>query len=303
MSRAMKILYYCPEYYSPIHGGRTHAREFLRALRKMPGVNKADVWPDEHATTETTRSRVIKRSFIPQGLRKFIACFTPRYHLTRQICREIENGGYNCLIIRVAGHRNIVLKKIKRMYPTVTVCLEINALRFLEEFPNVWFRSLWQKIEVMRFKYADKISVVSDNLKQYLEGRGISEKKIFVNPNGVNEEIFNADRSASLRSKIRTNLDIPKEAFVLGYVGGMERFRRLPEVVEYVAAIRRMGNKRLFLLLIGDGDDMPAVLDKIKENSDALEGWSKLVGWVDYERVPEIMSCFDAAIFPFTQAY
>ena len=39
----------------------------------------------------------------------------------------------------------------------------------------------------------------------------------------------------------REEYGIPKSAFLLGYVGGMESFRRLPEVVGYICQVTPAG--------------------------------------------------------------
>ena len=57
------------------------------------------------------------------------------------------------------------------------------------------------------------------------------------------------------------------------------------------------------MVLVGDGEDMPRVSAKIKQGGPRSESHVKLMGWVDYERVPYIMASFDIAIFPFTKTY
>ena len=298
----MRILYYCPEYSSQKHGGSTHAREFLSALRRHPDVEKADIWPEAESSDEATE-KPPQRVRVDGKLRQFTRCFKPRYQLTYDLCRVLDGGNYDSLIIRVAGHRNLLLKKIKDNFPSLSVFLEVNALRFQEEYSDIWFRKFWQKLEVRRFKYADRISVVSMNLKEYLLEKGVPVLKIMVNPNGVNETIFDAEKLADSKNKIRSSLGIPNDALVIGYVGGMESFRRLPEVVERIMAIAENANRELFLVLVGDGEDMPRVSAKIKQGGPRSESHVKLMGWVDYERVPYIMASFDIAIFPFTKTY
>jgi len=298
----MRILYYCPEYSSQKHGGSTHAREFLSAVRRHPDVEKADIWPEVELLDEAIEKSP-QRVRLEGKLMRFVRCFKPRHQLTYDLCRVLDGGNYDSLIIRVAGHRNLLLKKIKYKFPSLSIFMEVNAMQFQEEDPDIWFRKFWQKLEVRRFKFADRISVVSMNLKEYLLERGVPVLRIMVNPNGVNETIFDAEKLAASKSEIRSSLGIPNDALVLGYVGGMESFRRLPEVVERIMAIPENGNRELFLVLVGDGEDMPAVLAKIKQGGYHSESHVKLMGWVDYERVPYIMASFDIAIFPFTKPY
>jgi len=202
------------------------------------------------------------------------------------------------VIIRT-GTRLPSVGKIKRACPDTLVCLEINSAYFDEEFQGLPLRHVFQKWEVARFRRADIIFVVSAYLKGYLEARGITGEKIQVNQNGVTTEITDLSKVEDVRQRY----GIPAEAFVIGYVGGMERFRRLPQVVEYVAQLRRDGHTDIYLLMVGDGADMQAVRAAIAAEHDVLQGAVILTGWVPHADVPGFLATFDLAIFPFTNAY
>jgi glycosyltransferase involved in cell wall biosynthesis len=141
--------------------------------------------------------------------------------------------------------------------------------------------------------------VVSSYLKSYLVDRGIPAEKILVNHNGVNTEAVNLSDIPDVREEY----GIPANAFVVGYIGGMETFRRLPEVIGYFAQLRRNGNDDLVLLIVGDGEDMPDVKAAIKANNDILGGTVKLAGWLENSELPKFLRTFDLAIFPFTNDY
>ena len=141
--------------------------------------------------------------------------------------------------------------------------------------------------------------VVSSYLKTYLENRGIPPERILVNQNGVNAESMNL---AGVQD-VREDYDIPANAFVVGYVGGMETFRRLPEVVGYIAQLRQSGNDDLYFMIVGDGKDMPAIMAAIEAHRDVLNGAVKLAGWQEQSELPKFLKTFDLAIFPFTNDY
>ena len=230
----------------------------------------------------------------------FLQFFKPGIDLTNQLIEEIQRGVFDTLIIRTG--RNLILSRIKRAVPRLVICLEINSFKFVEHFQKIWFRSLWQSLEVKCLEKADCFVVVSSYLKSYLSSRGIDESKILVNPNGVNFSIFRG-RDTFDRQGLRLAHKIPRKAFLLGYVGGMEPFRRLPEVIEQVAGLRRNGQHDIFLMIIGDGKDMLRVVEAIEKNKDVLDGWVSCLGWQPYERIPEFIAMFDIAIFPFTNPY
>ena len=299
----MRILYYCPEYFCR-HGGRTHARGFFDALRKLPAVSASFLYPTsdpqdtQQNNSDNRESPRGKLWFLPHTLRQIIRYFKPKRYLTRNLIREINKNACDAIIIRT-GMNLPSLKDINNSCPDALVCLEINSAYFDESFPGIPFRSVFQRWEVARFNRADAIVVVSSYLKSYMESRGVSPNKLLVNQNGVNT--VNIDRTRP--SDIRKRYGIPQNAFVLGYIGGMEPFRRLPEVISYVAMLRRAGNHDIFLLMVGDGRDMPAVKAAIRAEGDILENSVKLTGWQEHSEATKCLAMFDIAIFPFTNPY
>lgn len=58
------------------------------------------------------------------------------------------------------------------------------------------------------------------------------------------------------------------------------------------------------MLIIGDGADKSNILKRIRANHVVLDGWISCPGgWVPYEKIPQIMSLFDVAIFPYSNPY
>jgi len=236
--------------------------------------------------------------FFPQTLRKIINYFKSKPALTRALINELNRNGCNALVIR-AGVQLPMLRQIRKACPATSICLEINAAYFDEKFSRIPLRYLLQKWEAARFNQADSIVVVSSYLKTYLVERGVSPEKILVNQNGVNAVA--TDRNDM--SNVRERYGIHKNAFVIGYIGGMESFRRLPEVVNHIAELRRAGNKDICFLIIGDGADMPAVQAAIKAEQDVLGDSVKLAGWQEHGEIPGFLATFDIAIFAFTNPY
>jgi glycosyltransferase involved in cell wall biosynthesis len=175
----------------------------------------------------------------------------------------------------------------------------MNSAYFDEHLPKLPLKSVFQYWEVHRFKRADAVTVVSSYLRGYLEERGIPAEKILVNQNGVNPEIANITAAGDVREQY----DIPRDVFVIGYIGGMEPFRRLPEVVRYIADLRRAGNRDVYLLLVGDGAEMPAVRTALEAERDVLQNSVILTGWVPHSEVPRYLATCSLAIFPFTNDY
>jgi len=298
----MRILYYCPEYYFN-HGGRIHARGFFGALEKLPEVSACFIYPKngqqnaERNGHEKSPSRE-RLWFLPPTLRRIVRFFRPRQALTRKVIDEIMANQCDALVLRT-GVEQPSIKEIRKACPEVVICVEVNSAHFDEAFPGIPLRSLFQAWEVRRLNQADAITVVSTYLKIYLQNHGVAPEKIIVNQNGVDES---AVKHTGL-SSIRGHYGIPQDAFVIGYIGGMETFRRLPEVIRYITELRKAGNDDIYFLLVGDGVDMPMVQDVIKTNHNILSDAVKLVGWQEHAEIPNYLAAFDIAIFPFTNAY
>ncbi|MFQ5642238.1 MAG: glycosyltransferase family 4 protein [Thiogranum sp.] len=298
----MKILYYCPEYYCR-HGARTHARGFFDALAVLPSVSESCIYPGcdpaedagEKSVTTPERGRL---RFLPATVRQLVRYFLPRRGLTRALINEIHTHGCDALVIRTDTGQPMI-GAIKKACPDTTVCLEINAADFDEAYFDVPFRSFFQKWEVRRYDRADGMVVVSSYLKNYLEERGVRPEKILVNQNGVSTAVV--DRGGATHA--REDYGIPGDAFVIGYIGGMEPFRRLPELVHRIAELRRAGNDDIYFLIVGDGADMPAVRAAIEAGQDDLRDSVKCVGWREHAEIPKFLATFDLAVFPFTNAY
>lgn len=300
----MKVLYYCEEYYCS-HGGRTHAREFFGALKNLHGIKQADIFPRSNIAdipgARHSDKKGGKLRWLPTSWQTFIRCFVPRTALAKQLEQELCSKGYDYVLIRTSFQRNIMLNRLKKNFPEISLVLEINSAYFDEKFHTIWLRKLWQFIEAQRYKRADRIVVVSTYLKEYLVMRGVPDAKICVNPNGVNPTLFDHQVLAE-KSVQRHTWGIPESAFVLGYVGGMESFRRLAEIIERFAGMR-FQDRTLYLLLVGDGEDMPKVKATIAKHKNTLDDSVLCLGWQPYEKVPGIISTFDIAIMPFTNPY
>ena len=298
----MRILYYCPEYYSQ-HGGRTHARGFYAALKELPEVSDTCLYPEDDPGPplkgdESGGASSGRLWFLPQVLRKILRFFRPRPGLDREITDIIKEKRCNALVVRT-GVIQPSFRQIRKYCPDTIICAEVNSAYFDEEFSGVPFRSILQKREAMRFDEAHVITVVSSQLKSYLEGQGISSDKIMINQNGVDITAVTCSEPRDVRAEYQ----IPEDGFVIGYIGGMEAFRRLPEVIRYMAAIREAGHDDIYFIIVGDGTDMSAVRKEIEKHKHQLQDTVILTGWLDHAEIPAFLKAFDMAVFPFTNAY
>lgn len=297
----MKVLYYCKTINSS-HGGRTHAREFYAALKKVVGADSVHSYyelediNDENISSE---NRHLRLWWLPFKLRTFLRLLIVNKNHTQEICKKLNEKECDVLLLRHETIR-IDYKYIKENHPNIKIAVELNTIFANESFSNYIAKKIIHNIEFKQFATVDKIFPVSSTLKQALIIGGISANKITTNPNGVDLDRFNPGLMED-KIRFRNLYRIPTDKFVVGYVGGMEPYRRLPEFINQYLSIEKNIGEKLHLFVVGDGHDFTAIENKLKEGLD--RGKFTLLGWQDHSDVPKIMATFDLSIMPYTLDY
>ena len=235
----MKVLYYAHEYYCE-YGARTHAREFYRVLQRHPQVAECRIFPAESApsplfsSAPQSRFARLARAVVPVRARMQWRMWRPfglDYH---SLCGVLSEFRPDLLVIRM-GIQFRYIQRLRARFPLLKICVEYNA-SFLEG-PNqhLWFGHYWRREEARQISFADSVSVVSGQLGDELCAfHPALRSKMVLNPNGVDIDRFHPAEPEE-RLEARRVLNIPDRAVVFGYIGGMESFRRLPEVVACMA--------------------------------------------------------------------
>ena len=308
----IKVIYFTDTFYSK-HGGRTHAREFYKAMLNDKRVSEIELFPTAPSTllNSSTDDKInlkylINKSLktiVPKAFMKIFRVQFPKIKVYKELVSTIKKQGSDVLIIRHSVHFKY-LSWLAKDFPELKIVVEFNASLFNEGLSNVPFISYWRKQEIKSLKKANLISAVSVFLKDYLTSNSsISNQAIIVNPNGVDIDSFKQTNPA-LREIKRSKINIPRDAIVFGYVGGMEKFRRLPEVMERFISLLKNGYDKLFLVLIGNGEDLPEILKMQEKYSGILGGHFYCnENWVSYDEIPGWMYSFDVGLFPFTAPY
>ena len=91
---------------------------------------------------------------------------------------------------------------------------------------------------------------------------------------------------------------IDKEDKVILFMGTLFRFSGVYELIQSAAAAL-LGDAKLKMLIIGDGEDMQRINEKIIEL--CLEGKVICVGRIEYEELPSYLHLGDVAVLPFLQ--
>lgn len=142
---------------------------------------------------------------------------------------------------------------------------------------EVWIQKKWMSHRDLGFtrvavraeeaclRHAHLVVTVSEVLRDELEQRGVDPDRIVVYPNGVDPTRYHPERvSKADQIQLRTTLDIPKEAPVIGFVGTFGPWHGVEVLAE---AARQMAPRHpgVVFLFVGDGAGMPAVRELLAQ--------------------------------------
>lgn len=294
----MRVGYFSEAYFST-HGGRTHAREFFAALERHPAVREAVIVPLEVAPKREGAALGPVR--VPYHWRLFLSFWlrgTKYYPLLRRFLIE---HALDWLVMRATAYSTLMIALLRRDFPGLRLALEVNASLFAEELAAIPLHRALRRFETAQFNRAQRVICVSRALADDLAAFGLERERVAVVHNGVNPRLFEPDPASG--AALRHELGFGPRRVVLGYLGGMERFRRLPLLVDAVADLRASGRRELALVFAGDGDDGAAVRERIEARRSDLGDAVAFLGWQPYERGRATVSAFDIALFPFSQEY
>lgn len=148
-----------------------------------------------------------------------------------------------------------------------------------------------QKLENYVVHRADAVVGISQSILDELKKRKVDPAKLFHVPNGVDTEKFSpVSRDASLA----TRLGLGNEP-VLGFIGSLYRWEGVAWLVRAVAELRRRGTA-CKLLIVGDGEEMPAVREAVSELN--AGDFIQVLGRVPHDEIEHYYSVVDVLVYP-----
>ncbi len=159
------------------------------------------------------------------------------------------------------------------------------------------FKRLCHFMENISLKKADIISVVSEAMRDELLKRGIAEKKILVNYNGVDIEKFSPQIDGS---KIRKKYKL-KDDIVIGAVSTFGAWHGMPVLAKAVKIVIeafkvKKPKSKIRFLFIGDGVERPQCERIIQESG--IEEYVIFTGIVPFKEVPLYLAACDILVSP-----
>lgn len=147
-------------------------------------------------------------------------------------------------------------------------------------------------LEKINLQLADKIYVVSSELKEYYKNRGIDSTKMQVVPNGADEKRINPDiNSDGIVGKF--NL---QDKLVIGFVGSFHYWHGMENLLKFIQTILSK-HEHVTFLLVGTGP-LKENLEKALQN-EVSAGRVVFPGYVEHENVPSFLAAMDIVLAPY----
>ena len=297
----MKILYHHRTQGAGAEG--VHVREMVEAFRQLgheavvvspPGI---DPFREEEPITGS-KSRLAKTW-------KWVSGHLP------QIWFELLELAYNLI-----GYKNIkgLIKKEKidfiyeryaffcfagaylaKKYD-IPIILEVNEISGIKRIRGQALVNLAKRIEKWIFNKVDAIVTVSSFLKKRIGSKGIDSDKIYVIPNAVNIEKFNAGTDGI---EIRNRFNLNGKT-VLGFAGWFAWWDNLELLVNTVSGmVKEKAN--LHLVLIGDGDKREELEHKAIRRG--VNDNITFAGKVSRKKMPDFIQAIDICVLPHSNPF
>lgn len=142
-------------------------------------------------------------------------------------------------------------------------------------------------------RFGDLIATLSDDLKDFLIGKGISKDKILVVPAGVDPSMFAEGDGEKIRKKHGYN-NIP----IVMYTGALEQFQR----VDYLLKAMNLVHKSIpdaRLVVVGNVFNEQAIQKQIKLAEDlSIEDKIDFIHNVSLDDLPDYLDAADVAVVP-----
>lgn len=151
--------------------------------------------------------------------------------------------------------------------------------------------ALQRDLETRVAMEADRVVVLSEGLRREMIGRGVSPDRITLAPNCVDAQAF---RPVAKDRALARTLGLG-DRYVLGFLGSLEHYEGLDDLLEAAALLIREGLD-LAVLIVGEG----SASGHLREEARRLELGDRVVqlGRVPPGRVAGHYSVVDAAVFP-----
>jgi len=228
-----------------------------------------------------------RQYFTPKGLLNYISTY---FRSCKKIIQLVENRNVDIVHVNTIAVLEGIYVSKKLKTPLIWHIHEI-----LEK-PRVVYKAT----SVFMGLFATKIITVSNAVKNHLIDSGfIKENKIKVVYNGVDIEKFNSNIDSN---KLRNELFIPKDAFVIGMIGRVNAIKGQDEFVKIVSSLVK---KYINVYGVIAGDAFPGQEWRVDELLERIDesGCKNHIKYLGYRTDANVLhNLFDVYILPSVSA-
>lgn len=255
-----------------------------RTQGKREPFSRRQTFADVHKIYDNARVTVVRPGIIKiPGLDYISLLFTHRGEIARQI-EEFKPD-----IIIGFGILNAYLAvKAARKHHIPFVYHWLDVLHWLIPFKP--FQPLGKFIESRTLRQTDKVTVVSDKMKEFVTKLGAHPERIEVVKPGISLKTFNPAISGE---PVRRQYGIKKDDIILLFMGWLYHFSGLKEVALELA---RMEREDIKFLVVGEGDAFNDL--QLLQKEHGLENTMILTGRRPYEEIPGFIAAADICVLP-----
>ena len=293
----MKFLYYSTSYYAN-HGGSIQAIEFYKQLDTIDCVNKKSIFPLKSKSNGFKADRKFSlREFLRRiPLLQVLFFYRRNRFYFEGLIRKIKEIKPDVILLQIDSNF-LQISRLKKLFPDLLICTQINGSPFDEPFKNIAFKKWFLKQQTNAYLQSDLNFFISDFSRKRIMGINLSEKRDIVIHNGTDTaKFFPIEDKKALREK----WNYPPDTFILGYIGTLDFHKQLGLLVDVFKELQE-DFPYLRLVIIGDGPAFLKILSKIKKLN--LENYVELRGWIKHEEINENLNCFDVAVHHYANTY
>ncbi|RPF58288.1 glycosyltransferase family 4 protein [Abyssicoccus albus] len=149
-------------------------------------------------------------------------------------------------------------------------------------------------VEKFLFKKADRIIVLFENAKGYVESKGINSDKIIYLPNGIDPKRL-SDKNEELPIELTNYFEQNKNKTIVIYTGTHGLANNLDEILN----ASKITSDQFSFLLIGDGPNKSKLIDRVSDE-DIKNVY--LADSVNKSLIPTILSRADIGLLPLKES-
>lgn len=296
----MRVLYHHRTRGRHVEG--VHIRGIVGALRSLGHEVSVLSFPGadperEQPPSETNRGRSKLAALVTRAPGILFELLEIGYNLVTlfRVGRAMRNTGAELVYERYSLFLCATVWLARRR--GIPVLLEINDSAVVDRLRPLHLKGLARRIEAWCWRNATGLVFISGRFRELATTNYGQIAPSVVSPNAADVERFNPARFD--REKLRAQRGLEGRV-VCGHIGVFARWHGLADFVARI--VDRLGEApKLCLLMVGDGEELPAVRELVAARG--LADRILLPGRVAHEQVAEVVACMDYAVLPDSNEY